>query len=206
MNTSTSRKRHEKRIGHWLERLKRSRHVMWLFFGLSFLETIILPIPIEFVLIPFMLTNRHRLWKTAAYVTAGCLAASLFGYGMGYFLFETAGEWIINTMRWQQGYEKFQNLFDLHGFFAILMVGVVPIPFQTAMLTAGAAGYPVWKFILAATLARGIRYFGLAWLVFVFGEQAENLWQNYRFSVGLGLAIIVGVLWALTQWLSSAVI
>lgn len=179
---------------------------MRLLFGLSFLETIILPIPIEFVLIPFMLTNRHRLWKTAAYVTAGCLAASLFGYGMGYFLFETGGQWMIKTMGWQQGYEKFQILFDQHGFFAILMVGVVPIPFQTAMLTAGAAGYPVWKFVLAATLARGIRYFGLAWLVFVFGKQAENLWQNHRLSVGLGLAIIVGALWALTQWLSSVII
>lgn len=179
---------------------------MWLLFGLSFLETIILPIPIEFVLIPFMLTNRHRLWKTAAYVTTGCLAASLFGYGMGYFFFETAGQWMIKTMGWQQGYEKFQILFDQHGFFAIVMVGVVPIPFQTAMLTAGAAGYPVWKFVLASTLARGIRYFGLAWLVYLFGEQAENLWQNYRLSVGLGLAIIVGALWALTQWLSSVII
>lgn len=179
---------------------------MWLLFGLSFLETLILPIPIEFVLIPFMLTNRHRLWKTAAYVTAGCLAASLFGYGTGYFLFETAGEWIIHTMGWQQGYEKFQTLFDQHGFFAIIMVGVIPIPFQTAMLTAGAAGYSVWKFVLAATLARGIRYFGLAWLVYAFGEQAEKLWDNHRLIAGLALVLIVGALWALTQWLSSVLI
>lgn len=179
---------------------------MWLLFSLSFLETIILPIPIELVLIPFMLTNRHRLWQTAAYVTAGCLAASLFGYGIGYFLLETAGEWMINTMGWQQGYEKFQNLFDQHGFFAILMVGMVPIPFQTAMLAAGAAGYPVWKFVLAATLARGIRYFGLAWLVFVLGKRTVILWQNHRLIVGLCLAIIVVALWALTQWLSSVLI
>lgn len=206
MDKSTSGKGHQKRIGHWLERLERSQHVMWLLFSLSFLETIILPIPIELVLIPFMLTNRHRLWQTAAYVTAGCLAASLFGYGIGYFLLETAGEWMINTMGWQQGYEKFQNLFDQHGFFAILMVGMVPIPFQTAMLAAGAAGYPVWKFVLAATLARGIRYFGLAWLVFVLGKQTVILWQNHRLLVGLGLAIIVVALWALTQWLSSVLI
>ncbi len=206
MNSITSKKRQEKRIGRWLERLNRSQHVMWLLFGLSFLETLILPIPIEFVLIPFMLTNRHRLWKTAAYVTAGCLAASLFGYGTGYFLFETAGEWIIHTMGWQQGYEKFQTLFDQHGFFAIIMVGVIPIPFQTAMLTAGAAGYSVWKFVLAATLARGIRYFGLAWLVYAFGEQAEKLWDNHRLIAGLALVLIVGALWALTQWLSSVLI
>ncbi len=194
------------RVGRWLARLNRSEHVMWLLFGLSFLETIILPIPIEFVLIPFMLTNRERLWKTATYVTGGCLAASLLGYGTGYFLFETAGEWIINHMGWQQGFEQFKTLFHQHGFFAIMMVGIVPIPFQTAMLAAGAAGYPLWKFVIAATLARGIRYFGLAWLVYAFGEKAERLWECHRLSAALALALIVVAIWALTQWASSFLI
>jgi hypothetical protein len=39
MNSSTHRKRYEKHIGRWLERLNRPSHVMWLFFALSFLET-----------------------------------------------------------------------------------------------------------------------------------------------------------------------
>lgn len=188
-----------------LSRLNKSRHVMWLLFGLSFLETIILPIPIELVLIPFMVANRERLWKTALYVTAGCLAASLVGYGAGYFLFETVGQWMIDTMRWQQSYENFQRLFDQYGFFGILMVGVLPIPFQAAMLTAGAAGYAVWKFALAATMARGIRYFGLALLVHLFGDSAQKMWQRHRIITVLLLAAIITLLWFLVQWLNSAI-
>lgn len=201
---SQDRKGNSSSVNHWLARLNRSAHVMWLLFGLSFLETIILPVPIEVVLIPFMLTNRERVWKTAAYVTAGCLAASILGYGTGYFLFETAGEWIIDTMGWQQGYEKFKQLFDQHGFFAIIMVGIIPIPFQVAMLVAGVAEYPLWKFVIAATLARGIRYFGLAWLIYTFGDQAEQLWNRHRLIATLMLALIVGGVWALTQWASTA--
>ena len=46
------------RTQRWLERLNRSRHMPWLLGVLSFLETIILPVPIELILIPLMAANR----------------------------------------------------------------------------------------------------------------------------------------------------
>ena len=56
-------------------------------FWASFAETIIVPIPIEVVLIPFMMARKHQIWWIAAVVTTGCLLASLVGYGIGYFFF-----------------------------------------------------------------------------------------------------------------------
>jgi len=193
------------RAQRWLERLNRSHHALWLLFVASFLETIIVPIPIETILIPFMLTNRDRLWRTAAVVTAGCLAASALGYGIGYFLFESIGRTVVEQLGWQQSYDSFQQLFSEHGFWAILAIGVIPIPFQIAMLVAGAASYPAWKFAIAATIARGIRYFGLAWLAHAFGDRAERLWQRHKLAaVGAVGAVILG-LWGLTQWLGSTI-
>lgn len=174
-----------------LRRLNESDGALWLLFGASFLETIIVPIPIELVLIPFMVANRDRLWRTALVVTAGCLVASVVGYGVGYWLFETMGRWAIDTLGWQSGYEQFQGLFDRYGFWAIVMLGIVPVPFQTAMLAAGAAEYPLHLFVLAATVARGIRYFGLAGLVRAVGERAEALWERHRL---LATGALVGVL------------
>ncbi|MFP4517665.1 MAG: YqaA family protein [Desulfovibrionales bacterium] len=206
MNQSRPRqpKPQEARISKWLSHLNDSEHALWLLFALSFLETIIIPIPIELVLIPFMVTNRHRLWRTAGYVTAGCLAASVFGYGVGYFLFETIGTWALDTFGWQQGYVTFQVLFDRHGFFAILAIGVIPVPFQAAMLTAGVAGYPVWKFVLAATIARGIRYYGLAALVAIFAEKAHSIWKRHKVAASLILMAIVVCVWLLSRWIAAA--
>ncbi len=187
----------------WLNRLNSSNHVLWLLFILSFLETIILPIPIELILLPFMIVNRHRLWISAAVVTCGCLTASLVGYGIGFFVYETFGQWIVSTMSWQQQYEQFRQLFEVHGFLAILMVGVLPIPFQIAMLAAGAAGYAIWYFTLAATIARGIRYFGLALLVFLFGKKAKNVWETNKAFALLVLAAITITLWVAAKGFSS---
>lgn len=44
-----------KRTKQWFERINRSKNMLWLLATLSFLETIILPIPIELVLIHLLL-------------------------------------------------------------------------------------------------------------------------------------------------------
>jgi len=185
-----------KRVKKWTKRITESKHGLWLIGLASFLETIIIPIPIELVLIPYMVINRQRVWLIATVTTIGCLLGAIVGYGFGYFLFESAGRWLIETYEHQQAYENFRQLFEDHGFWAIVSIGVVPIPFQIAMITAGVAGYSFFLFLLASTIARGIRYFGLAVLVIMFGKQAQQLWEAHSRTVGLSLLalIIVGFL------------
>lgn len=189
----------------WLQRLNRSQHALWLISVLSFLETIIIPVPIEVVLIPFMATNRHRIWLIATVTTAGCLVASLVGYGIGMVLYESVGQWFIETMGFQSAYQSFQGFFDRHGFLAIFALGIVPIPFQVAMITAGLSGYPLHLFALAAVLARGLRYYGLAWLVQRFGRRAQELWRRHALLTGIGAAAAVVALVLLSRWLAAQV-
>lgn len=179
------------RARRWFYRISRSRHMLWFLGLVSFLETIIVPIPIEVVLIPLMATNRSRIWTLATVATAGCLLASLVGYGVGMVLFQSVGTWFIETMGMQQSYEAFQAFFNQYGFVAILALGIVPVPFQIAMITAGLSGYPIYLFVLAALIARGIRYYGLAWLVYRFGERARDLWQQHAVLTSLAAAAIV---------------
>lgn len=159
----------------------------------SFLETIIVPIPIEVVMIPYMLARRDLLWRIAAVTTFACLLAAAFGYGLGYFFYDSVGQSLIDLMGWQDDYAVFQDWFDAQGFWAILAIGVAPIPFQIAMLVAGVAGYPLVLFIIAAGIARGIRYFGLALLVRAFGGRALDLWQRHRLTASILLLALVGV-------------
>lgn len=175
----------------WARRIARSRHGLWLMGLASFLESLVVPIPLELVLVPYMLANRQRLWLIALVVTAACLLGATVGYGVGFFLFDQAGDWLLETMDWQGQYDRFQDWFQQYGFWAIVAIGVTPMPFQVAMLVAGVSGYPVPLFLLAAALARGIRYFGLALLVQLFGEQALALWRNHSKWVGIAIAVVL---------------
>lgn len=181
------------RVRAWRERLNASRSGLALITLASFLESIIVPIPLEAVLVPFMLANRQRVWLIATLVTLGCLAGALIGYAVGYFVFDTAGSWLIETVGWGEQMERFRSMFNQYGFWAVIAVGVIPIPFQVAMLAAGAAGYPLPMFLLASGIARGIRYYGLAVLVLLFGRQAMRLWERHKLRASL-IAVVVLVL------------
>jgi membrane protein YqaA with SNARE-associated domain len=163
----------------------------------SFLETIIVPIPIEIVLIPYMLARRDLIWRIASVTTAACLFAAVVGYGLGYFFYDSVGRGLIDLMNWQQDYAVFQSWFDAQGFWAILAIGVAPIPFQIAMLVAGVAGYPLVLFVLAAGIARSIRYFGLALLVRMFGERALDLWQRHKLTASIVVLALIAAAVAL---------
>ena len=195
-----------KRTKQWIERINGSKHMLWLLGTLSFLETIILPIPIELVLIPLMAANKQRIWLLATVTTAGCLVASLVGYGVGMLLFQSIGTWFIEFMGMQNSYQAFQTFFDQYGFIAILCIGILPIPFQVAMITAGLSGYPVLLFALAALLARGVRYFGLAWLVHRFGSRVLLLWKQQALVTSLVAGVVVLVLALGMQALAGLII
>ncbi|MDO3383059.1 YqaA family protein [Gilvimarinus algae] len=194
------------RAKKWFDRVSQSPHMLWLIGVLSFLETIIIPIPIELVLIPLMAANKHRIWRIATATTAGCLLASLIGYGVGAALFQSVGQWAVDTMGWQSAFDDFQRFFDTHGFGAVLLVGILPIPFQVAMITAGMTGYPIALFVLAALLARGIRYYGLAFLVKRYGNAVVDMWQKRALTTSLIAAAVVACLYLLLQFLAGKVL
>ena len=193
------------RAQRWFDRINGSRHMLWLLFLLSFLETMVLPIPIEVVLIPLMIINRDQLWTIAAVVTAGCLAASILGYLVGQALYQSVGVWFIDSMGMRTAFENFQQFFDQYGFVSILALGILPIPFQVAMITAGMSGYPLPLFVLAAVLARGIRYFGLAWLVYRFGDKAREMWDRHALVTIVGGGLVIIAFSLAMQWIAGKV-
>ncbi|OFI32942.1 YqaA family protein [Alteromonas lipolytica] len=161
----------------------------------SFFESTIVPIPLEAVLIPLMQARREKLWLLALMSTLGCIAGALFGYAIGYFLFDAIGHDLIAWFGSEQQFETVTNKMEAQGFWFVLTLGIVPVPFQIAMLAAGATKYSVWLFLLATVIARSLRYFGLAVVVKIFGNKAEHLIRRYKTKAMLGITAVVAGLW-----------
>lgn len=170
---------------HWLNRLGRSGHALGLLFLLSAMETLFLPIPLEFILIPWMLCHPDRKWAIAGAALGGNLAAAIAGYYLGFFFMDQWGPALISFFGDQSSYVELEESLQEDGFMSILTIGISPIPFQIAFLAAGATGYPVYLFALAAMLSRGVRYFGLAALAHLAGPAAMKLWERYAAPIGI---------------------
>ncbi len=184
------------RIGRWLAGLGNSRVALAVLGVVSFFETFLIPVPMEAVMVPCMLYGRRRAWKIAIVALIGCLAASFFVYFASALLFDTYGRAVLEAMGWTEAFESFRTLMEDQGFWAILVVGVVPIPFQVALIAAGATGYSLPLFALATLLARGVRYLGLAALIVYAGPRALALWERHRITASVGAVAVLAVLWA----------
>ena len=167
----------------------------------SFLESTIVPIPLEAVLIPLMQARREKIWLIALMATLGCLIGALFGYALGYYLFDIVGEWVIATFSNPEQFEVIKQKMHEQGFWFVITLGIVPIPFQIAMLAAGATKYSLTLFLIASVIARSIRYFGLALIVYYAGNQAERIIKKHKTKAILALTLIVLSAW----WMSTLV-
>ena len=176
-------------------RLKNSENMLSGVAIASMLESTVVPIPLEAVLVPLMQARRDKLWMIAFMATLGCLVGAIIGYGLGYFLFDLIGDWVIETFSNQEQFDSVKQQMQRQGFWFVLTLGIAPIPFQIAMLAAGAAKYSLFLFVLATVIARSIRYFGLAVVVYIAGNQAEALIRQYKASAIVGLTLLVLLLW-----------
>ena len=178
-----------------------SKHMLKSITVASFLESTIVPIPLEAVLIPLMQARREKLWLIALMATIGCIIGAIFGYALGYYLFDVVGDWVINTFSNPEQFEQVKQNMQAQGFWFVLTLGIVPIPFQIAMLAAGATKYSIFLFLLATVIARSIRYFALAAVVYYAGNQAERIIQKHKTKALVAVSVLVLLLW----WLSTLI-
>jgi membrane protein YqaA with SNARE-associated domain len=167
----------------------------------SFLESTIVPIPLEALLVPLMQSRREKLWLIASVTTLGCLLGALLGYAIGFFVFEQMQDLIVKYIASQAQIAEFQAIIESNGFWFVFSTGVTPLPLQVATLAAGLSQYSLILFMLAVTSSRIIRYFSLAILVYYFGDKTEKLVRQYKWqTVALGITLVLIIL-ATSIWL-----
>ncbi|BCO21068.1 hypothetical protein KUC3_39250 [Alteromonas sp. KC3] len=190
-----------KKVKKKTKQLVDSKHMLKGITFASFLESTIVPIPLEAVMVPLMQARRESLWQIALMATIGCVLGAIFGYALGYYLFDLVGQWAIDTFFSQSQFDSVKTKMENQGFWFVMTLGIAPIPFQVAMLAAGATQYSLGLFLLATVIARSLRYFGLAAVVYYTGDKAEQLIKRYRMKAVIAITLVVLLLW----WLSNLI-
>lgn len=192
-----------KKVKHKTKKLVDSKHMLKGITLASFLESTIVPIPLEAVMVPLMQARRESLWQIALMATIGCVIGAVFGYALGYYLFDMVGQWLIDTFFNQEQFDNVKQQMQNQGFWFVMTLGIAPIPFQVAMLAAGATQYSLPFFLLATVIARSIRYFGLAVVVYYTGDKAEQLIKRYKMRAVIAITAAVLLIWWLSNLLSQ---
>ena len=140
----------------------------------SFAESSFFPIPPDILLIPMILARPHRAFHLAALCTLASVAGGLLGYAIGYYFFETIGEWVVRTYHMENGLAAFRAGFEQYGIWIILIKGLTPIPYKLVTIASGAAHFDLFTFVWASIVTRGVRFFVVAALLWKFGEPIRT--------------------------------
>ncbi|HEX9679405.1 MAG TPA: YqaA family protein [Candidatus Saccharimonadales bacterium] len=168
-----------KRLYRWFEARADRPNADRALFGFSFIEAIIFPIPPDPLLMA-MIFSRPQRWLRLVLITIGAsLLGGIFGYILGVGLFETIGQWLIETFNLQAGFNELGQRYQEGAFVVVLTAAFTPIPFKLVTLTAGAFSINFVVFILGALLGRSLRFFGLGYLARYLGENHKTKIEKY---------------------------
>lgn len=165
----------------------------------TFAEAVIFPIPPDPLLIALVFAKENRWWKLALKTTLASLLGGVIGYLVGVGLFETFGQWLIETYHLQEEYVSLGETFAEGTFIAVLAAALTPIPYKLITLTAGAFGVNFSLFLLASILGRGIRFFGVSYMARYLGRKHKAKIEQYIDIISIVIVLLVVVLFIIAR-------
>src|SRR5690606_5441963 len=148
--------------------LAQRRNAMWVLAFVSFIESSILPIPPDVLIVPMCLADRRKSFRIAAVATIASVLGGLVGYAIGALLFETVGRPIIEFYgAWDQ-FDSFRALYQEWGWWIVMGAGFTPFPYKVITIASGVATLDLAVFTAASVISRGARFYLEAWLLWKF--------------------------------------
>ena len=181
-----------RRMYDWCMAAAGKRHAMWTMGAVSFAESSFFPVPPDVMLIPMALARPDRAFVMAAWCTITSVAGGLVGYAIGALLYDSVGQWLIQLYGYGDRVEGFRAAYAEWGAWIILLKGLTPIPYKVVTITSGFAGYNFVLFILFSIIARAMRFFVVAFLLYRYGDYArEIIEKRLGLWASLGTAVVV---------------
>ncbi len=170
-------------------------------FFIALVESSVFPIPPDILLIALALGQPKSALRFAAITTAGSTVGAVVGYGIGFLLWASVGQPIIEFYGLTSQYLKAEDWFAVYGVAIVLIAGFSPIPFKVITIAAGAFGLAFIPFILAALASRGARFFLEAAILRWGGDRLRSFVEKHfeLMTILITLLVVAGfvVIWAM---------
>ena len=161
--------------------LKKSSHpkAKWFLAIIAFSESSFFPIPPDIILIPMIIAKKTKAWLYAFICTFSSVLGGVTGYVIGYFFYTSIGILIVEAYGLSDSFNSFEQYYNNYGIWIVLGAGFTPFPFKFITIASGVFNLNIILFIIVSIFARGLRFYLIAILLFIFGERIKKIVDNY---------------------------
>jgi membrane protein YqaA with SNARE-associated domain len=179
------------RTNDWVKAQALGPRATWWMAFLAYIEAIFFILPVDVVLIAYMLmgTGRWKFYATVA--TVASLAGGITGYLIGLLFFDQIGVHIVSFYHLSDELAAAEALFTENTFLVTFTAAFTPMPYKGFVIAGGFFRIDFFQFVLASLVGRGIRFFFIAYVAHYFGERLSKIIFKYFNIITLVGAIAV---------------
>ena len=171
-----------------------SKNAVYYLFAVAFIESSFFPIPPDIMLIPMILAAKDKAWRYAGIATIASVLGGYFGYAIGMFFFEIIAKPLIEFYHLMPQFEEFKSYYAQYGSWIVFGAGITPFPYKIITIASGAVSLNLTVFTIASVLARGLRFYIIAALLYKFGTPMKSFIEKNLglLSILFFIALITG--------------
>ena len=172
---------------------------LWLAF-IFFLEMFLF-LPMDALLMLFCMHNPQRRFTYAMVATLSSLAIGLIGYGIGYLLWDSIGDFVTQHLISKDFFDRLVLHYNQHEHIAVFLGSFLPIPFKAITISAGFCQLSIGGYLSALFFARALRFFLIAEMMQRWGAQIRGFVDRYFgplvIAFGAKVAMTFAFFWVL---------
>lgn len=182
-----------KRLYDWtLALAARKTAEVWLAV-IAFVESSVFLIPADVLFLPMALARPGKAYRFALIATAASTLGGIAGYFLGLFAFEALAEPVLALYGKLDDFDRLRQCTGEDTLMILLVTsGLAHLPpIKVVTILAGVAKVSFGFFVLSCVIARGARFFALAWALRRFGESIKDFIER---RLGLIAALVAAAL------------
>jgi len=195
-----------RKLYHWtLSLAARKTAEVWLAV-IAFVESSVFLVPADVLFLPMALARPTRAYRYAAVATIASTLGGIAGYMLGSLAYDTLAKPILDFYGKLTAFEELRACTG-HDTLMLLLVtsGLAHLPpIKVVTILAGVAQVSFSFFVLSCIVARGARFFALAWALRRYGEPIREFIERRLGLIAALAAIILIVLYFAAKYLASS--
>ncbi len=187
-----------RRMYDWVLSWGNSKYASVALFVLAFIEASFFIIPPDVLLLSLSVAKPKKSFWYGTICTLGSVIGSIFGWFIGFALYESVGKAIIETFHYQQYFTMVGQMYQQNAFWFIFTAALTPIPYKVFTIAAGVWGISIPTLILASILGRGLRFYGESAMIYFFGPKIKKFIDKYFNWITIAaLVLLIGGFFAI---------
>lgn len=176
----------------WTMALAARKAATWWLAIIAFVESSFFLVPADVLFVPMVLARPKRAYFYAAIATAASVLGGILGWMIGHYAFEAIARPVLTFYGKLDTFQQMAGSVNWETILLLLVTsGAAHLPpIKVVTILSGVANFSLFWFVISATVARGARFFALAWLLNRYGDEMRHFIEK-RLSLITGVAALL---------------